>query len=82
MTRYVMIILLAIVILAMYGLNRGIYVGSQRYVSGAPCCPGDDEIQKRCRYLFVTGISEIDARDGSVAAPNAHNDPVALAAAL
>jgi len=73
---------LLIITLGAYALDRGIYVGSKRYVSGADCCPDLDTIQKRCRYLFVTGISEINARDGQVDAPRARTDKAAQLAAL
>jgi hypothetical protein len=49
-----------------YALDHGIYVGTTLYRWGpAPCCPemGADVV-KRCRYLFVTGISETTAQDG------------------
>jgi hypothetical protein len=82
MTRYLVAAFLLVVALAGYGLNRGIFVGSERYVRGAECCPHADFIQKRCRYLFVTGISEIDARDGRIIAPGARTDAAALTAAL
>jgi hypothetical protein len=39
-------------------------------------------LQTRCRYLFITGISEIDAHDGRVDAPHARTDPAALEAAI
>jgi hypothetical protein len=65
--RQFAIIVLAVVVLGAYGLNRGVYVGSDDVVMGAPCCPTDDQVQKRCHYLFVTGFSTIDARDGQVA---------------
>lgn len=81
MNRYLAIILISVAALAAYGLNRGIYVGSERYVGGYSCCPDSDFIQKRCRYLFVTGISEIDANDGLILAPRARSDPSAFAAA-
>jgi hypothetical protein len=68
--------------LAVYALDRGVFVGSSRYVTGADCCPDLDYIQKRCRYLFVTGISEIDAIDGTVDAPNARKDRFAVTAAM
>jgi hypothetical protein len=67
---------------ATYAIDRGIYVGSVRYTGGADCCPDNDYIQKRCRYLFVTGISKIDARDGQVMAPRARSDASAQLAAL
>lgn len=67
---------------AIYGLNRGIFVGTERYVRGFECCPDAHKIIKRCRCLFITGVSEIDARDGIVQAPRARTDPAALQAAL
>jgi len=82
MRRYMLICGILGVIFSIYALDHGIYVGSKRYVWGAPCCPQTDTIRKRCRYLFVTGISEIDARDGEIDAPNATSDDAARAAAL
>jgi hypothetical protein len=79
---YLFITLLFIVALGVYGLNRGMFVGSERYVFSAECCPDLDTIRKRCRYLFVTGISEIDARDGEVSAPRANTDRTAFKDAL
>lgn len=52
--------------LSVYGLNRGIFVGSENIIMGAPCCPNLDVIQKECRYLFVTGISAIPAKQGQM----------------
>lgn len=77
-------LLAALVAVAMgaYALDRGIFVGSERYVFGAPCCPDTDSIVKRCRYLFVTGISEIAAVDGEVSAPRVTRDPEALRVAM
>jgi hypothetical protein len=40
---------------AVYGLDRGIYVGSSSFVVG-------EWIVKHCRYLFFTGISTKPAR--------------------
>jgi hypothetical protein len=68
--------------MAAYALDRGIYVGSVRYVMGYGFSPDYDFLQKRCRYLFITGISEIDAHDGRVDAPHARTDPAALETAL
>ena len=67
-----------------YALDRGIYVGSERNLMGYGSDSGGnlDYIQKRCRYLFVTGVSEIDAHDGKVAAPRARSDQTALEDAL
>jgi len=81
MKRYVLISALLIVVFGVYGLNRGIYVGSERRVSGYRCCPDADILVKSCRYLFVTGVSEIRAR-GSVDAPRASIDENALSLAL
>jgi hypothetical protein len=76
------IVAIAVLFGAAYGLDHGVYVGSERYVMGAPCCANADVIQKRCRYLFVTGVSEINAVDGQVMAPNAMHDPNAALAGL
>jgi hypothetical protein len=73
---------LAIIAMAGYAINRGVYVGSERYVSGIECCPNQDVIVKRCLYLFVTGISEISARDGVVSAPRARTERTAMESAL
>jgi hypothetical protein len=43
---------------AAYGVDRGIYVGSTDYLLE------EVWIIKECRYLFVTGVSEIPARGG------------------
>jgi len=40
-----------------YGLDRGIYVGSTSTVAG-------NFLYKKCRYLFVTGITELPAHGG------------------
>lgn len=47
-------------------MDRGVYVGSATYLMGAPIDPGLDFVQKRCRYLFATGVAEIDAEDGQM----------------
>jgi hypothetical protein len=57
MKPYLLIIFLFFVAFAFYALDHGLYIGSKRYVAGAPCCPDLDYLQKTCRYLFVTGIS-------------------------
>lgn len=64
-TKLLLIGLIGIVFLA-YGLNRGIYVGSDNVVMRMPCCPSLDTIEKRCHYLFVTGISTIYADQGRI----------------
>lgn len=43
---------------AVYGLDRGIYIGSTSFVNGGL-------FVKRCRYLFVTGVSEVPAHGGA-----------------
>ena len=78
----ILITALFIVAFAAYGIDHGIYVGFRRYAAGADCCSDLEYIQKRCRYLFVTGISEIDAQDGRVSAPRARNSQAALETAL
>jgi hypothetical protein len=55
MKRYLILAPIA-VIAAIYALNRGIFIGSISYPIGA------DVVQKKCRYLFVTGVSELPAR--------------------
>ena len=66
MKKYLVIGFLIVVSFAVYGLDHGIYIGTTLYRYGpAPCCPkmGADTL-KKCRYLFVTGVSEILAHDG------------------
>jgi hypothetical protein len=43
--------------LAIYGLDRGIYVGFTTTVA-------ENFLYKKCRYLFVTGITELPAHGG------------------
>ncbi|HLF58555.1 MAG TPA: hypothetical protein VI732_02895 [Alphaproteobacteria bacterium] len=66
MKKYFAVAFLLVVVLAIYGLDHGIFVGTTLYRAGPPpCCPEEgDLITKKCRYLFVTGISEIVAHDG------------------
>ena len=74
----------AVLVTVAYGLDHGIFVGTKRYVLGpAPCCPSENvTLIKRCRYLFVTGVSEIDAEDGRVSAPSPVTDAAAYRDAL
>lgn len=58
------VLALAILVLSALALDRGVYVGSTFRLMGAPIAPGLDYFQKRCRYLYVTGVVEIDAEDG------------------
>lgn len=75
MKRYLVVLIpLCVVALITYGLDRGIYVGSFDALYSAPCCPDTAYFQKRCRYLFVTGISEIDAHDGRTSVYNVTSD--------
>jgi hypothetical protein len=50
-------IMIAVIVLSVYGLNRGIYLGSS-------ITNEDRAFTKRCRYLFISGISEIPAQGG------------------
>jgi hypothetical protein len=43
--------------LTIYGLDRGIYIGSVTAIS-------EGLLHKNCRYLFVSGISEKPAHGG------------------
>jgi len=54
MKSVIVIAALAILAMAAYALDHGVYVGEVRYIGGADCCPDQDFIHKRCRYLFVT----------------------------
>lgn len=74
MKRYLVVAFLSVIVLVIYGLDRGIYVGSRNVLKAAPCCPDIAEFQKRCRYLFVTGVSEIDARDGAISVYDVTSD--------
>jgi hypothetical protein len=40
-----------------YGLDRGIFIGSTSFVS-------EGLLHKTCRYVFVTGISDLPAPGG------------------
>jgi hypothetical protein len=46
--------------LALYGLDRGIYVGSSLE------SVGQSGLEKHCRYLFIRGISEVPALGGKI----------------
>jgi hypothetical protein len=57
MNRTTMLITAAILLAGfLYCLNRGIYVGSD--------VTGDILYTKHCRYLFISGISEVPAGIG------------------
>jgi len=66
----------------LYALDSGVYVGPNFYVRGATCCPEQDEIVKYCRYLFVTGISEIPAGNGTRTVPGERKRNEDLAAGI
>ncbi len=68
------IVALVIFGFAAYALDRGIYVGSDNFLNTAPCCPDTAYFQKRCSYLFVTGISEINAHDGRISVYDVTSD--------
>jgi hypothetical protein len=62
--RYGLVNVIATVVIAfgaiagvVYGLDRGIYIGSTSFVY-------EGLLHKNCRYLFVTGISELPAHGG------------------
>lgn len=65
---------------AILALDSGIYAGSKFYIRGATCCPDSDEIVKHCEYLFVTGIAELPAANGTRISPGAKKRNEALAA--
>lgn len=67
---------------AIYGLDRGIYVGSEDRLLGHDSNPLGDHVQKVCRHLFITGLSEAAAVDGKVSAPSARSSAQALKAAM
>lgn len=46
---------LAVIAMLAYGLNRGIYVGSE-LVPGVNTFNGRPNVTKNCRYLFPSGI--------------------------
>ena len=54
---------------AIYAIDHGVYVGSVMYQTS----PRSGALRfniMRCRYLFITGVSEIDAADGQAIAPD------------
>ena len=80
MRANVLIVVILLVAAVAYALDRGVFVGSRRYVMGATATPYLDVIQKECSYLFITGISEFNAPDGQVMAPDAMKNSAAEAA--
>jgi hypothetical protein len=65
---------------AIFALDNGIYVGSNFKVRGADCCPDSDELIKFCEYLFITGVSELQAGNGIRIAPGEKKRNTALMA--
>jgi hypothetical protein len=59
--RYVLVSVIIAIVSAfasiLYGLDRGIYIGSTSFVDGGL-------LYKKCKYLFVTGISELPSHGG------------------
>src|ERR1700733_572115 len=72
----------AVAAITVYALDSGIYVGSNFYVRGATCCPEQDEVIKYCRYLFITGTSEIPAGNGIRTIPGERKRNEAMAAGI
>jgi hypothetical protein len=76
MKRYSILVAVFVIALAIYGLDRGIYIGSKIYglpdkdADGWLSVPPGGSIQgyvfMECRYLFVTGISVKPAHGGSL----------------
>lgn len=57
MKRHLILVVLLGVALAIYGIDHGIYIGTTTFTQ-------EGIISKNCRYLFVTGVSEIPSRNG------------------
>jgi len=57
MKPYLAAALLLIGALAIYALDRGVYIGSKSAVA-------EGILRKNCRYLFVTGVAEVPAHGG------------------
>jgi hypothetical protein len=57
MKLYLILTALIVAAATIYGLDRGIYVGTTNFTQ-------EGFVFKNCRYLFVTGVSEIPSRNG------------------
>ena len=57
---------LAVLLVFTYGLNRGIYVGKRSYIDGETLRDGSHLIRETCRYLFITGVSELPAKGNAL----------------
>jgi hypothetical protein len=66
MRTWLVVLVIAMAGGASYALDHGLYVGSGHSMIEAPCCPDNYYVyvQKTCRYLYITGISALDALDG------------------
>lgn len=73
MKRYWIALALFLAGLAIYGLDRGIYVGSATTSSASRYSVGQGVnaeehtytvVSKYCRYLFITGVVELPAPGG------------------
>jgi hypothetical protein len=71
--RYLILAVVFVAALAVYGLDRGIYIGSTTTADASAYSVGAGVnaethtytiIHKNCRYLFVTGITELPAHGG------------------
>lgn len=51
-----------------YAIDHGLFIGVAYYHSDPPGGGLTFNIMK-CRYLFITGVSEVDAVDGQIPAP-------------
>lgn len=53
-------------IIAVYCLDHGLFVGTNVHIWGPPPALPSEGIlvAKTCRYLFITGVSEVPAQGG------------------
>ena len=59
---------------AIYGINRGLFIGSTTTTKTSSYSLGEEKhsyttISENCRYLFITGIVEMPALGGSPSTP-------------
>lgn len=67
MKKYVVgISILCLLLAAVYGIDHGVFVGTNVHIWGPPpALPEEGNlVVKTCRYLFITGVTEIPAHDG------------------
>ena len=60
---------IVVVIVVIYGLNRGIFVGSTSFAANGL-------VYERCHYLFITGVIELPARGGPLDQPHVEGMPI------